>query len=122
MRDVYYTPAETTSGNLLASVDNIKADRTGEDLLFQAMLELNIELSAPIRSERIGGKNVFVVDEGYLVAFFDDKVDEAAITEIAKKQPQYFVMRDASAASDNVLDNFEQIFRHYSPETVCRVL
>ena len=122
MQDVYYTPSETTSDNLLASVDNIKADRTGEDLLFQAMLELNIELSAPVRSEEIGGKSVFVVDEGYLVACFDDKVDEAAITEIAKKQPQYFVMRDASAASDNVLDNFEQIFRHYSPETICKVI
>lgn len=122
MQNVYYTPEETPRDNLLALVDNIKADRTGEDLLFQAMLELNIELSAPIRSEKTGGKNVFVVDDGYLVACFDDKVDEAAITEIAKMQPQYFVMRDASAASDDVLDSFEQIFRYYSPGTVCKLL
>ena len=102
----------------------MKADRTEEDLLFQVMLELGIELSASIRKERLGVKvaTVFNVDEGYLMATFARDIDEATITEIAKRKPVYFVMRDASASSDNVMDNFEQLFRHYSPETSCRII
>lgn len=120
MEDVYYTPQEFELQSLFN--ENVKADRTNEDLLFQVMLDLGIELSAKIESKQIAGKNVHFVDDNYLVACFDRDVNESTITEIAKLQPIYFVMRDASAANDNVIDNFEQIFKHYSPDTNCRII
>ena len=120
MEDVYYTPQEFSMGSLFN--ENVKADRSNEDLLFQVMLDLGIELSAKIEAKQIAGKQVHIVDEGYLVACFDRDVNESTIIEIAKQQPVYFVMRDASAANDNVIDNFEQIFRHYSPDTTCRII
>ena len=120
MEDVYYTPKEFTPQLLFNG--NVKADRTGEDLLFQVMLDLGIELSAKIETRQIAGKTVHIVDDNYLVACFDRDVTEAAIKEIAELHPVYFVMRDASAANDNVIDNFEQIFRHYSPDTNCKIL
>ena len=125
MEDVYYTPQEFELQSLFN--ENVKADRTGEDLLFQVMLDLGVELSAQIKNEKLkvkDGRTITIhnVDEGYLMACFDRDIDEATITEIAKRQPVYFVMRDASAASDNVIDNFEQIFKHYSPDTVCRII
>jgi adenine-specific DNA-methyltransferase len=120
MEDVFYAPDKISEGSLF--VDNVKADRTSEDLLFQVMLELGVELSSPIEKKQINGKEVFSVRDGFLTATFDENVDEATITEIAKSEPVYFVMRDASAANDNVLDNFEQLFRHYSPDTIRRIL
>ena len=120
MEDVYYTPQEFDADLLFN--ENVKADRTSEDLLFQVMLDLGIELSAKIETRQIAGKTVHIVDEKYLAACFDRDVNETTITEIAKLHPVYFVMRDASAANDNVIDNFEQIFRHYSPDTNCRIL
>ena len=123
MEDVYYTPQEFSMSSLFN--ENVKTDRTNEDLLFQVMLDLGIELSVSIRNEELGIRNditVFNVDDGYLMAVFDKDVDEKTITEIAKRKPVYFVMRDASASNDNVIDNFEQIFKHYSPETTCRVI
>ena len=120
MEDVYYTPQEFVLQSLFN--ENVKADRTNEDLLFQVMLDLGIELSAKIESKQIAGKSVHFVDDNYLVACFDRDVNESTITEIAKLQPIYFVMRDASAANDNVIDNFEQIFKHYSPDTNCRII
>lgn len=120
MEDVYYTPQEFVLQSLFN--ENVKADRTNEDLLFQVMLDLGIELSAKIESKQIAGKKVHFVDDNYLVACFDRDVNESTITEIAKLQPIYFVMRDASAANDNVIDNFEQIFKHYSPDTNCRII
>ena len=120
MEDIYYTPQEFELQSLFN--ENVKADRTNEDLLFQVMLDLGIELSAKIESKQIAGKNVHFVDDNYLVACFDRDVNESTITEIAKLQPIYFVMRDASAANDNVIDNFEQIFKHYSPDTNCRII
>ncbi len=120
MEDVYYTPQEFELQSLFN--ENVKADRTNEDLLFQVMLDLGIELSAKIESKQIAGKNVHFVDDNYLVACFDRDVNESTITEIAKLQPIYFVMRDASAVNDNVIDNFEQIFKHYSPDTNCRII
>lgn len=122
MEDVYYTPEDFDANNIFSSVDNVKPDRTPLDLLFQVMPELNIELSVKIEENKVNGKKVFFVDDSYLIATFDTDVNESTITEIAKMKPQYFVMRDASAANDNVLDNFEQIFRHYSPDTIRRVL
>ncbi len=120
MEDVYYTPQDFSIGSLFT--ENVKADRTNEDLLFQVMLDLGIELSAKIESKQIAGKKVHFVDDNYLVACFDRDLNESTITEIAKLQPIYFVMRDASAANDNVIDNFEQIFKHYSPDTVCKII
>ena len=122
MEDVYYTPDNFNANNLFTLADNIKTDRTSEDLLFQVMLDLGIELSAKIEKTEISGKEVWCVDGGYLMACFDRDVNEATITEIAKQKPVYFVMRDASAANDNVLDNFDQLFANYSPDTTCKIL
>ena len=122
MEDVYYTPDDFDANNLFTLADNIKIDRTSEDLLFQVMLDLGIELSAKIEKTEIAGKEVWCVDGGYLMACFDRDVNEATITEIAKQKPVYFVMRDASAANDNVLDNFDQLFANYSPDTTCKIL
>ena len=122
MRDVYYTPSQVTQTNLFDSADNIKADRTDEDLLFQAMIELGIELSAKIEKTSVAGKTVWNVADGYLLACFDTDVNESTITAIAKQKPYYFVMRDAGLANDNVADNFDQLFRYYSPETTRRII
>ena len=120
MQDVYYRPEDSTEQTLFE--DNIKPDRSSEDLLFQVMLECNLPLSAKIETEKIAGKEVFSVNEGYLIACFDEKVNEDVIKEVAKRQPYYFVMRDSSLATDNVADNFEQIFQAYSKDTIRRVL
>lgn len=122
MEDVFYTPEDFDASQITGLVDNVKPDRTPLDLLFQVMPELNIELSAKIEEKEVNGKKVFFVDGGYLIATFDTDVNESTVTEIAKMKPQYFVMRDASAANDNVLDNFEQIFRYYSPGTILKIL
>lgn len=122
MEDVFYTPEDFDAQNIFTTVDNVKSDRTPLDLLFQVLPELDIELSAKIEEKEVNGKKVFFVDGNYLIATFDTEVNESTVTEIAKMKPQYFVMRDASAANDNVLDNFEQIFRHYSPDTVRKIL
>jgi adenine-specific DNA-methyltransferase len=120
MENVYYTPAETTELTLFA--DNIKPDRTDEDLLFQVMMELGIALSDKIEKTVIAGKTVWNVGQGYLMACFERDVTEDTITAIAKQQPQYFVMADRSLASDNVADNFEQLFEEYSPSTIRKIL
>lgn len=115
MEDVFYTPDKFDTDKLFT--DNVKPDRTPEDLLFQVMLMLGIELSASIVERTIGGKKVFSVMNDYLIACFDSNIDESVITEIAKLKPMHFVIRDNSMASDNVADNFEQIFRTYSDST-----
>ena len=120
MNDVYYTPEEFSLNTLFS--ENVKENRTAEDLLFQVMLDLGIELSAKIEKQEIAGKEVFLVDENYLIVCFDKDVNETTITEIAKMHPVYFVMRDASAASDNVIDNFDQLFEAYSKDTVRKIL
>ncbi len=116
MEDVFYTPDMFEPSLLDSLVDNIKADRSGEDLLFQVMLDLGIELSAKIERKEIAGKEVFSVDDGYLLACFDTDVNETTIEEMAKLLPRHLVIRDASAANDNVLDNFDQIIESYSNE------
>ena len=120
MQDVYYSP-EQFNENLLFE-DNIKHDRTDEDLLFQAMIELGIELSAKIEQREIAGKTVWSVADNYLMACFDKDVNETTITEIARQHPYYFVLRDSSLATDNVADNFEQIWEEYSKETIRRII
>lgn len=120
MNDVYYRPEEFS--DQLIQEDNVKEDRTPEDLLFQVMLECNLPLSAKIETENITGKEVFTVNNGYLIACFDEDVNEEVITAVAKRKPYYFVMRDSSLSSDNVADNFEQIFQAYSKDTIRRIL
>lgn len=122
MEDVYYNPAEYNQGQLDILADNIKPDRTPEDLLFQVMLDLGILLSSSIEETVIDGKKVFSVADGYLLACFDKDVTEKTVTEIAKRHPFYAVFRDSSMASDSVAANFEQIFAAYSPKTVRKVL
>lgn len=122
MKDVYYSP-ESYNGTFLNSLtENIKEDRTPEDLLFQVMLDLGILLSSKITETLIGGKKVFDVADDFLIACFDDTVTDEVVTEIAKKKPQYFVMRDSSLAKDSVAANFDQIFALYSPYTTRKVL
>ena len=122
MKDVYYNPADYELNLFDTLADNIKEDRTPEDLLFQVMLDLGVLLSSKIEESIIGGKKVFNVADGFLYACFDENVTEDVITEIAKKTPYYFVMRDSSMANDSVATNFEQIFATYSPDTVRKVL
>ena len=125
MANVYYTPAETPIQQTLSFdslVDNIREGRTAEDLLFQVLPECNLPLSSKIEEREMYGKKVFVVEDGYLIACFDKDINEAVITAIAKEQPYYFVMCDSSIATDNVADNFEQIFNAYSKDTVRRIL
>lgn len=122
MKDVYYNPAEYEPGLFGSLTDNIKEDRTPEDLLFQVMLDLGVLLSSKIEETIIDGKKVFNVADGFLIACFDENVTDETITAIAKQKPYYFVMRDNSMASDSVATNFEQIFATYSPDTVRKVL
>ena len=122
MKDVYYKPADLDQNFLGELMDNIKSDRTPEDLLFQVMLDLGIPLSTSIDVIKIEGKDVFVVDDGYLIACFDKDIDDALVTEIAKKGPAFAVFRDASMKSDSALNNFDQIFERISPETSTKVM
>lgn len=122
MEDVYYTPQEYMDKQQDLFQDNIKTDRSDEDLLFQVMLELDTPLSSKIEKINIAGKTVYNVAQGHLMACFDKNVTDEVITAIAKEMPSYFVMRDSSQADDSVAINFEQIFNTYSPQTVRRVL
>lgn len=122
MKDVYYNPSEYVPSMFETLADNIKEDRSAEDLLFQVMLDLGVLLSSKIEETEIAGKKVFSVADGFLIACFDANLTDDVITEIAKKKPYYFVTRDHSIASDSVATNFEQIFATYSPETVRKVL
>lgn len=122
MKDVYYTPADYEMSMFDTLADNIKEDRTPEDLLFQVMLDLGVLLSSKIEETTIAGKKVFNVADGFLMACFDENVSDETITAVAKQKPYYFIMRDSSLASDSVATNFDQIFATYSPDTVRKVL
>lgn len=122
MKDIYYNPAQIQQHTLFESTDNIKEDRTPEDLLFQVMLDLGVLLSSKIEDKVIAGKKVFNVADGFLIACFDSDVTEATVKAVAQEKPYYAVFRDSSMANDSVATNFEQIFATYSPETVRKVL
>ena len=122
MKDVYYSPADYEISMFDNLADNIKDDRTPEDLLFQVMLDLGVLLSSKIEESTIAGKKVFNVADGFLMACFDENVSDETITAVAKQQPYYFVMRDSSLANDSTATNFDQIFAAYSPDTVRKVL
>ena len=122
MKPVYYTPDEVGQQDLFSLVDNVKPDRTPEDLLFQVMLDLGVLLSSPIEVKEIAGKKVFNVADGFLLACFDHDVTDETVKAIAQMKPYYAVFRDSSMANDSVATNFEQIFETYSPDTVRKVL
>lgn len=122
MKDVYYNPSQTQQSMFDTYADNIKEDRTPEDLLFQVMLDLGVLLSSKIEETEIGGKKVFNVAEGFLMACFDKDITDETVKEIAKQKPYYAVFRDSSMGNDSVLTNFDQIFATYSPATVRKVL
>lgn len=122
MENVYYTPEETQQQDLFSLVDNVKPDRTPEDLLFQVMLDLGVLLSSPIETTEIAGKKVFNVANGFLLACFDHEVTDETVKAIAQMKPYYAVFRDSSMANDSVATNFDQIFETYSPDTVRKVL
>ena len=122
MKDVYYNPGETQQSLLDMFADNIKEDRTPEDLLFQVMLDLGVMLSSKIEETEIAGKKVFDVADGFLIACFDKDVTDETVKAIAQKKPYYAVFRDSSMANDSVATNFDQIFESYSPDTVRKVL
>lgn len=122
MKDVFYSPKETSQLELFKYVDNVKDDRTSEDLLFQVMLELGATLDSKIEESEVDGKIIFNVGDGYLVACFDQKVTDEVVTSIAKMQPTYAVLRDTSLADDATATNFEQIFKTYAPNTTTKIL
>ena len=122
MKEVFYSPKETTQQDLFALVDNVKDDRTSGDLLFQVMLELGATLDSKIEESEVDGKTIFNVGDGYFVACFDQKVTDEVVTSIAKMQPTYAVLRDTSLADDATATNFEQIFKTYAPNTTTKIL
>ncbi len=122
MENIYYSPKDISQADLFTQVDNVKSDRTGEDLLFQVMLELGATLDSKIESTMVDGKTIYNVAEGYLVACFDMDVTDEVVTAIAKMQPVYAVLRDTSMKNDATATNFEQIFKTYSPDTTTRII
>lgn len=122
MQDIYYSPKDISQADLFLQVDNVKPDRTGEDLLFQVMLELGATLDSKIEMTTVAGKTIYNVAEGYLVACFDPDVTDDVVKSIAQMQPAYAVLRDTSMKDDSTATNFEQIFKTYSPDTVTKIL
>ena len=122
MQDIYYSPKDISQADLFSQVDNVKPDRTGEDLLFQVMLELGATLDSKIETTTVAGKTIYNVAEGYLVACFDPDVTDDVVKAIAQMLPAYAVLRDTSMKDDSTATNFEQIFKTYSPDTVTKIL
>ena len=122
MQDIYYSPKDISQADLFSQVDNVKPDRTGEDLLFQVMLELGATLDSKLETTTVAGKTIYNVAEGYLVACFDPDVTDDVVKYIAQMLPAYAVLRDTSMKDDSTATNFEQIFKTYSPDTVTKIL
>ena len=122
MQEVYYTPDQVQQTDLHGHVDNIRADRTSEDLLFQVLLDWGVDLASPISAETVDGKTVFFVDGNVLAACFDAGVTDELVKQIAQRKPLRAVFRDASYGSDSVKINVDQIFRFYSPETEVKAI
>lgn len=122
MKDVYYAPADYKQTMLEKMTSNIEDGRTAEDLLYACMLEWGVELSLPHKVQKIGGFNVHIVNDGDLVACFDDKVSEEAIKQIAEMKPLRAVFRDSSFSTDAARVNVGEIFKLKSPNTTIKVL
>lgn len=122
MKNAYFTPEETVQERLLDVVDNLKEGRTGFDLLFEILPKFRIPYSAKIEERELCGKQCFIVNDNQLIACFDVNVGVDTIEAIAKLEPVYAVMRDASMVDDATQANFEELFKTYSPDTVRRVI
>ncbi len=122
MKEVFYCPEEVEQIMFDNYIDNIKEDRTPEDLLFQVMLDLGILLSSKIEEITIDCCKVFNVAEGFLYACFDNNISDEVVKAIAKEKPYYAVFRDSGMANDSLITNFDQIFASISPSTVRKVL
>ena len=122
MKDVYYAPDAVKQTDLVAHTDNIKEDRTPEDLLFQVLVDWGVDLALPIAQETIAKKKVFFVDGNSLAACFDPQISEELVKELAKRKPLRAVFRDSSYGSDSVKINVEQIFKLLSPSTEIKSL
>ena len=122
MKDVYYSPDAVKQDDLFDYADNIREDRTPEDLLFQVLLDWSVDLSLPITQETIGGKTVFFVDENALAACFEPDISEDMVKELAARKPLRAVFRDSGFASDSVKINVEQIFKLISPGTEVKTI
>ncbi|WP_420587736.1 DNA methyltransferase [Marivita sp.] len=122
MADVFYTPDQTSQADLLARVDNVKPDRTAEDLLFQVLLDWGVELTLPIRRETVQGKTVFFVDDTALMACFDDGISEDLVKELAGHAPLRIVFKDTGFADDQTKINVRQIFKAMSPDTEVKAI
>ena len=122
MQDVYYQPQQLNQEDLLSNIDNIKADRTSEDLLFQVLLDWGVDLTLPIRREIMKGKEVFIVDNNALVACFEKDISEELIHELAELEPLRAVFRDNGFATDAIKVNASQIFKQRSPNTEMKAI
>lgn len=124
MNDIYYTPDALKQGDLFNFVDNVRPDRTEEDLLFQVLLDWGVDLSLPITRETIAGKSVLFVDDNSLVACFDKEggITEDFVKQLAARNPLRVVFRDAGFANDSVKINIEQIFKLLSPSTEIKTI
>lgn len=122
MKDVFYRPDEITQEDLLSSVDNIKDGRTGEDLLFQVLVDWGVDLTLSIRHEKIEGKSVYFVDDDALIACFETGINVAFVKQLATHKPLRVVFRDNGFATDDVKANVAQIFRQTSPDTDIKVI
>ena len=122
MKDVYYRPDKIDQSDLLSSVDNIKPDRSGEDLLFQVLVDWGVDLTLPIRSEKIEGKSVYFVDDDALIACFEKGINIDFVKQLATHKPLRVVFRDNGFASDDVKASVAQIFRQTSPDTDIKVI
>ena len=122
MKDVYYAPDAVAQSDLLGQVNNVREDRTPEDLLFQVLLDWGVDLALPIAQETIAGKNVFFVDGNALAACFETGVNEEFVKALAARHPLRAVFRDAGFGSDSVKINIEQIFKLISPTTEVKAI
>jgi len=121
-RDTYTEPGNQSQATLYDFIDNLKEDRTPEDLLFQVLPAFRIPYSAQIDEFEIDGARCFNVNDGQLIACFDSEVGTNVIEQIAQQMPIYAVFRDASLADDSAAANFEELFKTYSPDTIRRVI
>jgi len=122
MKEVFYAPDAVSQDLLSDQVNNIREDRTSEDLLFQVLLDWGVDLALPIAKEIIAGKTVYFVDGNALAACFDEGVSEDFVKLLAKREPLRVVFRDAGFATDSVKINVEQIFKLMSPGTEVKTI
>ena len=119
---MFYTPDDVSQDLLSNQINNIREDRTSEDLLFQVLLDWGVDLTLPITQEIIAGKTTYFVDGSALVACFEEGVNEEFVKILAKREPLRVVFRDVGFDSDSVKINVEQIFKLMSPATDIKVI